>query len=156
MSECCGSEPAGGPRECARCGIKGTAVELQTVKALLTEAALARLSATRHRFCAETTCPVVYFDDDGQMFLTGDVRVPVWQKQAAGKRIICYCFGESESRIRADLEGTAATMAVERVRAHIAARRCACEIRNPKGSCCLGDLIAAVKRIEAETAAKAE
>ena len=36
-------------------------------------------------------------------------------------------------------------LAVDRVRAHIAAGRCACEIRNPKGTCCLGDVIAAVR-----------
>jgi hypothetical protein len=36
-----------------------------------------------------------------------------------------------------------------RIREHIAAGRCACEVRNPRGACCLGDIIKAVTRIEA-------
>ena len=35
--------------------------------------------------------------------------------------------------------------AVERVRAHISAGRCACEVRNPRGACCLGDVTNAVE-----------
>jgi hypothetical protein len=33
--------------------------------------------------------------------------------------------------------------------AHIDADRCACDVRNPRGTCCISDLIAAVKRVEA-------
>jgi hypothetical protein len=54
------------------------------------------------------------------------------------------------------LEETGRTMAIERVREHIAATRCACDIRNPRGACCLGDLIAAVKRVELALLTKAE
>jgi hypothetical protein len=42
--------------------------------------------------------------------------------------------------------------APQRVRDHIAAGRCACEVRNPRGGCCLGDVVKAVARIEAECA----
>ena len=35
-------------------------------------------------------------------------------------------------------------------RAHIDAGRCAYEVRNPRGACYLGDLIAAVKRVTEE------
>jgi hypothetical protein len=126
-------------------------VELQTVKALLTERALARLAVAHHRFCSNHACDVVYFDDKGRTFDTSDVRVPVWQKERNGGGLICYCFGETESSVRAELEKTGRSEAVQRVRAHIVARRCACDIRNPRGTCCLGDLIAAVNR--AETAA---
>ena len=38
-----------------------------------------------------------------------------------------------------------------RIREHIAAQRCACDIRNPRGACCLGDVMAAVKRLEGAT-----
>jgi hypothetical protein len=38
---------------------------------------------------------------------------------------------------------------MSRVREHIAAKRCACDIRNPRGTCCLGDVDAAVKRVQA-------
>lgn len=145
---CCPAVPDGGvSRACPRCLVKGTVVELQTVKALLTERALARLAVTHHRFCSNDGCDVVYFDDERRTFDRSDIRVPVWQKDRAGGQI-CYCFGETEASIRAELERTGKSGAVQRVREHIAARRCACDIRNPRGSCCLGDLTAAVLRLE--------
>ena len=44
------------------------------------------------------------------------------------------------------------TASSERVVAPFDARRCACEVRNPRGVCCLGDVAAAVKRIASESA----
>jgi Zinc binding domain len=130
---------------CSTCGTMGQPVEAQTVKALLTEAALRRFEPGAYRFCPDSTCSVVYFG--ASVFRTDDVHVRVWQKEPAGARMICYCFDENEADIRAEVEQTGASKAVERVRDHIEAGRCACEIRNPKGACCLGDVIQAVKRI---------
>ncbi len=121
-----------------------------TVKAMLTETALPHLIVnTQYRFCGEAHCPVVYFSDEGQRFTADEVRVPVWQKHPVGTRVICYCFGENEARIREELADRGTSLAVQRVRDHIAAGRCACEVRNPKGTCCLGDLAATVKRMMA-------
>jgi hypothetical protein len=91
----------------------------------------------------------VYFSDAGQVFRTDAVRVSVWEKQPPGERTVCYCFGENEAGMRREIERDGRTLAVERVRAHIAAKRCACEVRNPRGACCLGDVMAAVKRLGA-------
>ena len=66
-----------------------------------------------------------------------------------GDRPICYCFGESEASMRSEAAAGGGCRVIERIREHIAAERCACEVRNPRGACCLGDVIAAVKRIEA-------
>jgi len=74
--------------------------------------------------------------------------VPTLIFQTAFSQPLCYCFGESEASIRAEIEATGRSAAVERIREHIAAGRCACEIRNPRGACCLGDVTAAVKRVE--------
>jgi hypothetical protein len=122
-------------------------VDLLTVKALLTEHAFRRLDVTDYRFCAEAGCKVVYFGSNGQRFTVTDVRVPVWQKQPFGQRMVCYCFDENEAAIRLEIEGHGKSDAVERVRHHIGAGRCACDVRNPHGSCCLGDVTAAVNRL---------
>ena len=134
---------------CHACGVKGSPVDTGTVKALLTETALQRFLPTDYRFCADATCAVVYFGADGQTFTTGDVRVAVWQKQSFGERVVCYCFGENEADMRREVEERGASAAVQRIRDHIAAGRCACEARNPKGACCLGDVTAAVQRVAA-------
>jgi hypothetical protein len=106
------------------------------------------MQLTHYRFCANPTCGTVYFGDAGDQFGTDEIRVPVWQKQPGGERLLCYCFGETESGIRSELMEQGRTDVVARIREHIAAHRCACDIRNPRGACCLGDVIAAVKRIE--------
>jgi hypothetical protein len=125
-------------------------VQLQTVKALLTEIALRRVQLTHYRFCGSPSCDVVYFGDAGDRFGSQDVRVPVWHKQPRGVRLLCYCFGETEAVIRHELSHSGRADVVARIREHIAAQRCACDIRNPRGACCLGDVMTAVKRIEAE------
>ncbi len=133
---------------CPASGTAGAPVELLTVKALLTEPALSRLSAIDHRFCPNPRCDVVYFNALGDCYRRQDLRVPVWQKEPPGARLVCYCFGETEATIHNEIERTGASRAVERVREHIAAKRCACDVRNPRGACCLGDLMAAVTRVE--------
>jgi hypothetical protein len=125
----------------------GSPVAEQTVKALLTDEAMNRFERSAYRFCAESSCFVVYFGENGRVFGTSDVRVIVWQKAPSGARMICYCFGEREDEIRGELRHAGCSRAIERVRARIAERRCACEIRNPRGACCLGELMAAVERV---------
>ena len=103
---------------------------------------------TRYRFCANPACETVYFGDAGDRFGTDDIRVTVGQKQCSGERLLCYCFGETETGIRKELLDHGHTDVVARIREHIAAERCACDIRNPRGACCLGDVISAVKRMQ--------
>jgi hypothetical protein len=137
---------------CPESGSAGKPVGRCTVQALLTESALQRLIGSDYAFCPDGGCDVVYFDGEGSRFTTEDLRVRVWQKCAFGDRLICYCFGESETSIRGELGSTGTSAAVDRIRAHITAGRCACEIRNPRGTCCLGDVIAATARVEAALA----
>jgi hypothetical protein len=148
MSSCC--DPPTAKAVGVLCPVSrtvGKAVDLQTVKALLREVILRRLHTVPHHFCGDAQCDVVYFDADGRVYRQDDLRVPVWEKQAPGERMICYCFGENETEMRAEVMTTGSSQAVARVRAHIAAGRCACEIRNPRGVCCLGDITAAVARL---------
>src|SRR6266849_10609147 len=130
MSSCCGENECAVTASTTKCpasGTEGARVDLQTVKALLTPAALQRLDVGAYRFCPAPGCDVVYFDAEGHTFSKSDVRVGVWQKQPEGERVICYCFGENESDIRAEIVRDGGSRAVERVRAHILAGRCACE-----------------------------
>lgn len=150
--DCCAT-PArdrSSPGHCPVTGVAGARVRRETVKALLTETALARLTMAEHRFCPDPSCAVVYFTADGDLYRTTDVRVPVWQKEPSGARMICYCFGENEAVMRREVEADGVSGAAARVRAHIAAKRCACEVRNPRGVCCLGDVIAIMARVTRE------
>lgn len=153
MDVCCRPSAARSAAACPQCGTLCAAVESQTVRAIVTEASVARVRSGHHRFCAAPHCNVVYFDDTGRIFYQRDVQVPVWQKLSPDQRIVCYCFGETETSSREEIERSGSSGAVERVRAHVGADRCACAVRNPRGACCLGDLIAAVKRVSASVLA---
>jgi hypothetical protein len=141
-------------RLCPVSATPGKEVDLQTVKALLREHSLRRISTLQHHFCANPACEVVYFDEAGVVYRKDDIRVAVWQKEPGGRRMICYCFDENEADLLAEFEQAGTTAATSRVRAHIAAGRCACEVRNPSGGCCLGDVLAAVARIKQTVAAQ--
>ena len=112
----------------------------------LKEVALRRYDPGSYRFCPNADCAIVYFDDAGRTFRKDDLRIAVWQKEPVGSRMICYCFNETEATIRVEIERSGTTNVIQRVRDHIAAGRCACAIRNPRGACCLGDVAETVKR----------
>ncbi len=155
MSQCCSGTTAGptGQARCPRSGSHGQPIERGTIEALLTDAALGRLTADVYRFCPDADCDVVYFSAGGVQFATADVRVSVGHKMPVGRRPLCYCFGESDATIRAEIEMLGRSSAPERIRDHIANGRCACDVRNPRGVCCLGEVIAAIRRLESERAA---
>ena len=151
-SDCCESSD-GSARDgaCPVTATKGTRVRLQTVKAMLKDVALRRLAPTTHYFCAEPTCDVVYFSQQGQCYSKADLRTAVWQKEPAGSRLLCYCFGENEQTIAAEIAATGTSKALDRVKDHIRSGRCACDIRNPRGICCLADLNAGIARFGGAT-----
>lgn len=118
-----------------------------TLEALVRPEALARLGAGNVHFCPTADCSTVYFTDEQALHLD-DVSVPVFQKQASGNRIVCYCLGIQENRIREEVERTGLSSAATRIRALVQSGECRCEIVNPQGTCCLGQ-VSAIERAAA-------
>jgi bacterioferritin-associated ferredoxin len=122
----------------------GRSVQTVTLKALLRPPALERLSGGDHSFCGSATCSVVYFGDGGT-YRQEDLLVPVFQKCPEGRRTVCYCFAVTEDTVREEIEAGGASPSADRIKALVREGRCACEIRNPQGSCCLGNVGVLVK-----------
>lgn len=131
--------PARNRAICPSCRRPGRGVDEITLRALLKPAALERRGGTEHRFCTTPECPIVYFGSE-ETFGREDLSVPVLQKQAEGPCPVCYCFGITRDDIRNEIAATGRTTAPERIRRLVEADRCACELRNPQGSCCLGNV----------------
>lgn len=93
-----------------------------------------------YRFCPSGGCPVVYFGGGGQSFTTDDVTVPVFQKDNGPEVLACYCFGFSRQDLLREPKTTGRSTALEAIAAWVRERKCACELRNPQGSCCLGNV----------------
>lgn len=152
MSDCCSSEsnatsPAVKPTAkviCAQCGHAGRPVSTLTLKHQVKSEFLTAVNGGGFHFCATADCPVVYFAVDGPILTTSDIRRPVTQKDAEHAPV-CYCFGFTPAMIREELAASGKSTVVERIAAEMKSDFCACEIRNPQGSCCLGNVKAAVK-----------
>jgi hypothetical protein len=161
MTDCCTPQPQTqqrnqtalredtvGRQNCPDCGRAGKAVDLQTVKALLA-VSLDTLQSPTYHFCRTATCPVVYFVPDGtQTFREAEVRERVYQKASSDATVfVCYCFRVTVGTIRAQGADAEASAVVDRISRGIQAGHCACELRNPQGSCCLGNVRALVKQV---------
>jgi hypothetical protein len=123
-------------------------VDLITLKALLTGDALRRLDGITYRFCPEPECDVVYFDTrSDSVFRTTDLTVRVGVKAREDPVPLCYCFGYTLADIRQDLASRGTSDIPALITAEIKAGHCACEVKNPQGTCCLGNISQTIKNI---------
>jgi len=76
--------------------------------------------------------------------------VVVGLKDGATPATTCYCFDWTKEKIRAELQETGKTTALEDIKAKMENPGCSCEILNPSGGCCLGDNTKAIKEIKKE------
>lgn len=141
--------PLRGMNVCPICGVKGKPVQGQTIKALLS-VSLRSVQDIEYLFCRTQTCPVVYFSLDGeQTFTVAQVRERVYQKEPNSDDVfVCYCFQHSVGEIRT-ASPEARTAIVDDINTGINAGQCACDLRNPQGSCCLGNVRGLIKDIDA-------
>jgi hypothetical protein len=156
-------EPASGlrrptitPGQCFTCGQRGKPVQGQTVKGLLA-VSLRAVRDLQYYFCANRDCRVVYFSNDGQQqFMTNDVRERVYQKEPDATDVhVCYCFDYRAGTLRA-ASATEYNQIVGEINAGIQAGQCACDLRNPQGNCCLGNVRAMSREQSASLAIKSE
>ncbi|MBB5234288.1 putative iron-sulfur cluster-binding metallochaperone [Deinococcus budaensis] len=138
--DCCAPTTPVAATTCSTCGTTGRAVKLVTLKALLTPAALATLdSSEAYRFCPDIACDVVYFSPS-RTYRQADVKVPVFQKDGRGSTPACYCFGHTRTDLEQATREGRAEVIPQSIQTHIQAGRCGCEVNNPQGSCCLGNV----------------
>ncbi len=126
---------------CPSCGERGKPVNLETLKALLA-IPLTEIRHPAYGFCRTETCRVVYFSiAGGQVFEEDALRETVYQKHPGlDSAFVCYCFRHTVGAVKAALAADAGKGVVDAITAGIQRGLCACEIRNPQGSCCLGNV----------------
>jgi hypothetical protein len=121
-------------------------VDALTVKSLVRKLPLG-MPNTQYYFCDAPDCELVYFalDTEAPRFRREDLVVRVGAKETADPIPICYCFGFTRQDIRDEIGGTGKSTVAERIKAEVEAGHCACEVKNPSGKCCLGDVTRAAK-----------
>ena len=145
---CCPPQQTSWHKTCPKNGTKGKRVQTITLKSLLIPSALESLNPdVAYYFCETSDCPVVYFNEKGQIFSIEQVKVPVFQKDKGLNVSVCYCFGWSRDRIQQEIIQTSKSTAETNIRSHIQAGRCGCEVNNPQGSCCVANIRAIVRQL---------
>jgi hypothetical protein len=127
-------------------GARSKQVDVLTVKSLVRQIPLG-MPNDQYYFCEARDCDVVYFPFDPQAptFRRQDLVVRVGAKEKADPIPICYCFGFTRQDIWDEIRSTGKSTVAKRITAEVEAGRCACEVKNPSGKCCLGDVTQTAK-----------
>ncbi len=155
--ECCAVPPGKDVTEtpCSCCHQKGKRVPASTVRALVREPLRGQVHEGDYVLCLNPGCAQVYNGPDGaRPFMKSDLAVRVGYKEQEGPHLVCYCFDHSVEEIESQLRGSGKTAVPESIKAEVKAGRCACEVKNPQGTCCLGNVNRAVKEAEARIAGR--
>jgi len=145
---CCSIPASGDTSICKECGNKGKSVKKITFKSIVKEPKYEIIKGfDRFYFCETPNCQVVYFNNEEQVYLhKEDIKVRVGIKETENPIPVCYCFRWTRERIYDQIKQFGYSTAVQEISDKVKAGECACEIKNPSGRCCLGEVNKIVKR----------
>ncbi len=144
--DCCMTQP-NSEVKCPTCNKKSKGVLAKTLKALLTDKSKSKLSCfSGFYYCTTPSCKTIYFREETTL-TQKDMITVVGLKDGAISATVCYCFGWTKEKIKAALEDTGKTIALEDIKAKMNNDGCVCEVLNPSGRCCLSDVSNAIKEI---------
>ena len=150
MSHCCSAKGSSGSPVVMACPVNGAhskQVDLLTVRSLVRHLPLG-MPRAQYYFCEAPECDVVYFASDpaSPVFRRSDLLVRVWGKEREDSVPVCYCFGFTQEDVRSEVAKTRKSTILERIKGEVQAGRCACEVKNPSGKCCLGAITRIIRK----------
>jgi len=144
MSDCCAVQPAQALTCCTACGRDGQVVERATVAALILGPVPERQNFW---LCRSPDCGVAYFGDRGAQLGVSELRFLPAFKSESPEALVCFCFLHRREEIESEVRDPATSLLFEQIAAKVKAGHCACEVRNPSGRCCLGEVKAETERL---------
>ncbi len=141
-----------GNTTCPICGGRGKAVKPVTIESLVEPSACKNLSTTDgFRFCPNPDCDTVYFNATaGATIGKSQVTVRIGQKEADPPRPVCYCFGHTAESIWDEVARTGNSDVFNQISTKCKEGLDRCPQTNPQGSCCLGNVRAAIKQAQTD------
>ncbi len=97
-------------------------------------------------FCPQRECDTVYFGRESGEIRKDQLTVGVWQKEDPGDTPVCYCFDYSARDIMEDARRNSPAEIPFIIRDKVRADLCECDVKNPEGTCCLGNVAYWVKQ----------
>jgi len=150
MAQCCVIPHTGDPPVCPMNEQVVKPVGRITVESLVKPEIKSDLLPQPYYFCNAPDCDTVYVSALGDHLITKDqLSVRVGIKEQEDPIPICYCFNYGRQAIQADFRNKGSTEIPRIITARVKAGECQCEMANPSGTCCLGDISRAVKQADA-------
>jgi hypothetical protein len=147
MQECCDYPQKRAGVFCPKNGKVCKPVPRITVETLVSHRRY--LTAMPYSFCDSPDCDVVYVSASEEQVITkNQLRVRVGIKEKEDPIPLCYCFDFDRKAIWNDIRSTGRSDIPRVITERVKAGECYCEITNPRGSCCLGDVYQAVKQAQ--------
>lgn len=89
----------------------------------------------------------LYVSALGEHLITKDqLTVRVGIKEKNDPVPLCYCFNFDRQMVREDIRTKGSTEIPGIITSRVKAGECRCEVTNPSGTCCLGNVLRAVKQ----------
>lgn len=133
--DCCSSTTAG-----TTCPVSNTLTLPVGIVTVRRHSSRAELPETSFGFCEEPSCPIVYAGSDGTLIDKAHVRTRVGVKATEEPIPVCYCFELTAAQIAEDVREHGRSTIRDYIQAQVRAGRCRCEMTNPSGRCCLGNV----------------
>lgn len=134
---------------CPICGKKGQGVLEATVKNLIKDEFKDKIKEKVYYLCMDKECEVAYYDLYGEYIKTNELKVPLWFKDDANPKYICYCNYVTEEDIVDSVLNKGAKDIKEVSEITGAMKNGNCKMNNPLGKCC-GPLIKEIIKRELE------
>lgn len=146
---CCNT----GPRKkntnvlCPKCNGEGIVVQSITPKNLIKDDVHHQVRADlTYKYCKNENCDASYFTEDKSHYFTiNDLRERPTLKDKGLDVKVCYCFGHTRQSVLSELKATGQSTVLEDIKSKMKDPGCFCEVSNPQGSCCLGNVTAWIK-----------
>lgn len=91
----------------------------------------------KYYLCKNKKCKVGYFNKESNFLINkNELKVPLWFKEDADPKYICYCSRVTEKDIISAVKNKGAKNIKDVINITGAMENCNCEVNHPTGNCC--------------------
>ncbi|MCH7763373.1 MAG: hypothetical protein IIB95_06475 [Candidatus Marinimicrobia bacterium] len=152
MSDCCSvshTETKSTEIKCPSCDQKGKQVDLLTIRSITRRDFPHYGELTKGFLCLNPDDATVYYFSNLDFIVNqDDVVTDIGFKTNSNTKTVCYCFRHTKHDIIDDYLKHGKSNIENDVRQKVKDKQCTCEVSNPKGKCCLGDIRTVIKGVE--------
>jgi bacterioferritin-associated ferredoxin len=143
LKKCCCGEPEKLTRKikqsdlCPACKMSGIKVKNYTVKNLVLDELAELVGDMDYYLCRNEKCDIVYYNVESNLnFNKQKVKVPIWFKENANPKYVCYCSKVTEAQVINAVVNDGAKSVDDIVILTGAMKNSQCQRNNPLGTCC--------------------